>query len=146
MRADQSLSALRELFAAAPEPTLDDVVGEHLADFAGPAWLRRSGAPTMAVIGMKGWCGKRFAATGEGVNLVRSGAGLADSVPITARLGAATRDGRAAVVVTYPASARWPLRRCRDELRRVAPDTLLGLSFGVPLAPPGGAPFLLRRT
>jgi hypothetical protein len=35
--------------------------------------------------------------------------------------------------------------RVNDELRPLDDDTLLGLSFGLPLAPRGGAPFILNR-
>jgi hypothetical protein len=54
-------------------------------------------------------------------------------------------DGRPALVIRYPPDARWPHRRVTDELRPLDEDTLLGLSFGLPLAPMGGAPFLLHR-
>jgi hypothetical protein len=54
-------------------------------------------------------------------------------------------DGRPALVVSYPPDARFPWPRVRDEFRPFGPRTLLGMTFGIPLAPPGGTPFLLHR-
>jgi hypothetical protein len=146
-----SLSALRAAFRAAPEPTLDLLVGDHRAEFVGPRWLRLAGGPTMSVGRMHGWCGKRFDPDddGDGVivgaNRVRRGDAVADSVPITARIEPSRIDEGAAIVVSYPASAPFPWPRVRDEFRALVDGTLLGMTFGIPLAPAGGVPFLLRR-
>lgn len=86
-----SLASLRQAFREAPEPSLDPLVGEHAGTFAGPWWLRSSAPMVMTAGRMRGWCGKRFEADGDG-------------------------DG-----------------------------VLLGLTFGIPLAPPA-TPFLLRRS
>jgi len=64
---------------------------------------------------------------------------------MTARIAPSRVDGRPALVITYPSDARWPHRLVNDELRPLDELTLLGLSFGLPLAPRGGAPFILHR-
>lgn len=146
-----SLSALREAFRAAPEPVHADLVGVFDAQFVGPFWLRSAGPTTMRLGRMAGWCGKRFEADddGDGVlqgsNRVRREATVSDSVPMTARLTAARLDGRPALVVSYPGDAPFPWPRVTDEFRPFGDGTLLGLTFGIPLAPPGGTPFLLHR-
>jgi hypothetical protein len=146
-----SMSALRAAFRDAPDPTLDLLVGDHEAEVIGPAWLRAAAGPSMVLVRMPGWCGKRFDADsdGDGViagfNLVRRGGVVSDSIPITASLSPSRLDGRPAIVVAYPADAPFPWPRVRDEFRAFGEGVLLGMTFGIPLAPPGGAPFLLRR-
>lgn len=146
-----SLSALRGAFRAAPDPALADLVGVHGAEFIGPGWLRAAAPLSMGVLGMPGWCGKRFDPDpGDGIlrgaNLARSkDRAVGDSIPITARLEPSRMDGRPALVVSYPPEARFPWPRVRDEFRPFGSGTLLGMTFGIPLAPPGGTPFLLHR-
>jgi hypothetical protein len=81
----------------------------------------------------------------EGENLLHRGARLVESIPMRARIAPSRVDGRLALVISYPPDARWPHRRVKDELRPLDESTLLGLSFGLPLAPRGGAPFILHR-
>lgn len=146
-----SLSALRQAFRAAPEPSIDRLVGEHAAAFVGPGWLRAAAGPSMVLGRMPGWCGKRFDPDddGDGViagaNRVRRAGVVSDSIPITARLSPSRLDGRPAIAVAYPADAPFPWPRVRDEFRAFGEGVLLGMTFGIPLAPPGGVPFLLRR-
>jgi hypothetical protein len=152
-----SMSALRQAFLSAPDPTLADLVGTHEGEFIGPGWLRAAG-PVMTRLGrMPGWCGKRFApaeggpteggtADLVGVNLVRSGGQVSDSVPIKAAIGPSRLDGRPALIVVYPVDAPFPWPRVTDELRPFGDGVLLGMTFGIPASPPHGAPFLLRRT
>jgi hypothetical protein len=105
----------------------------------------------MSLTGMHGWWGKQFrprAGAGdalEGENLVRRRGRLVESIPMTARLAPSRVDGRTAIVIRYPPDARWPHRMVTDELRPLDDHTLLGLSFGLPLAPRAGAPFILQR-
>jgi hypothetical protein len=145
----RSVRELRRTFCDAPAPELRALVGTHEAEFAG--WLRLGGPLAMRLTGMPGWWGKRFrgpAGDGislEGENLLRRHGHLVEAIPMTARIEASRVDGRPAIVVTYPPDARWPHRRVTDELRPLGEHTLLGLSFGLPLAPRDGAPFILHR-
>jgi hypothetical protein len=81
----------------------------------------------------------------EGENLLRRRGRLVESIPMTAQIAPSRVDDRPAIVIEYPPDARWPHRRVNDELRPLGENTLIGLSFGLPLAPRGGAPFLLHR-
>lgn len=149
--ASASLRELRDAFTAAPVPSLDLLVGFRPAQFAGPRWLRAAGRPLMTTTGMPGWVGKRFRRTDDpaalvGENLVRrrGQAELQASVPMRATIEPATLDGRAALVVRYPPGAPWPWRGVRDELRSLPDGRLIGLTYGIPGAPPKGTPFLLH--
>lgn len=147
--ATASIRALREAFLAAPVPTLDLLVGFRESEFAGPWWLRASGPPALALTGMRGWAGKRFRSTDdpavlEGENMLRRGGALVPSIPLRAAIEPATLDRRPALVVRYPADARWPWRRVRDELRPLSDGRLIGMTYGLPGAPPKGGPFLLH--
>ena len=42
-----SIGALHQAFRSAPEPILDDLVGEHAGEYVGPFWLRAAGALVM---------------------------------------------------------------------------------------------------
>jgi hypothetical protein len=144
-----SVTELQRAFRDAPEPELSALAGTHEAKFAG--WLRVGGPFAMSATGMHRWWGKRFRApTGggdslEGENVLRRRGRLVASIPMTARIGRSRVDGRAAILIDYPPHARWPHHRVRDELRPLDERTLLGLSLGLPLAPRGGAPFILHR-
>lgn len=148
-----ALSGLKDLhtrFAAAPEPALEDLIGRHEAEYAGPRWIRAVGPTTMRLTGMPGWWGKTFAAGSdpavlEGANLVSRSGTIERSVPMTAQLQPSRVDGRLALVVSYPPDAPFPWRRVNDELRVVGDGILLGLTWGIPLGPGGGTPFVLHR-
>jgi hypothetical protein len=144
----RSVRVLRRAFRDAPSPELAALVGTHEAEFAG--WLRLGGPLAMRLTGMPGWLGKAFRARAgadmlEGENLLLRRGRLVESIPMTAKIAPSRVDGRPALVITYPPDARWPHRRVTDELRPLDECTLLGLSFGLPLAPRGGAPFVLHR-
>ena len=146
-----SIGELRRLFRGGAAPALADLVGRHEAQFVGPWWLRLAAPPGVALFGLRGWFGKEFAAappdatTLAGVNLLRRDGTLVPTLPMRARLASSRVDGRPALVVGYPPDARWPWPRVVDELRLVADDAMLGLTFGPLVGLPGGAPFLLLR-
>ena len=144
-----SVASLQEAFRRAQAPELAMLIGDHEAEFAG--WLRLGGPLAMRLTGMPGWWGKRFRVPADGgetlggENLLRRRGRLVESIPMTARIAPSRVDGRPALVITYLPDARWPHRLVNDELRPLDELTLLGLSFGLPLAPRGGAPFILHR-
>ena len=146
-----STRALQEAFRSAPEPTADDLVGAHRGEYVGARWLRTAGPVMMRVGRMPGWYGKRFAPSDEGastlvgVNLLRSGDQIVDSVPMKAAVGPSRLDGRPALIIGYPEDAPFPWPRVTDELRPFGKGALIGVTFGIPGSLPGGTPFLLRR-
>jgi hypothetical protein len=146
---EASVRGLQRAFRAAPAPELAALVGTHKARFAG--WLRVGAPLSMSLTGMHGWWGKRFrlprgeGQTLEGENLLYRQGRLVESIPMTAEIAPSRVDGRSVILIRYPPDARWPHYRVNDELRPLDQRTLLGLSFGLPLAPRGGAPFVLHR-
>ncbi len=151
VKLNASVRELQEAFREARAPDLATLLGSHDGEVLGPAWLRQGAALTFRLSGMPGWCGKTFhpatsdADTLEGENLVRRHGRTEPSIPIQARIVPSRIDGRPAIVIRYPTDARFPWRRVTDELRPLDDRTLLGLSFGIPLGPRGGSPFVLRR-
>lgn len=142
-------------------PALDDLVGDLAASFVPP--LRHVAPAGLGLVGLPRWWGKRFAAAGSpspgapatellGVNLVRPdghappGSPLAETLPMTARLGPSIADGAPAVVVAYAADAPRPWRWVRDEVRRDEQGRLVGMTYvDLPgLRRTGGTPFLLQ--
>lgn len=144
-----SVRALRRAFNEASAPELANLIGRYEATFAG--WLRVGGPLAMDLTGMAGWWGTQFRAPAngqdslEGENLLLRRGRLVESLPMRAHIGPSRVDGRPALVVKHSPDARWPHNRVTDELRPLDDDTLVGLSFGFPLAPRSGAPFILRR-
>ena len=136
------LQELWDEFEGCQAPALDTVAGQWRSQFIGPLWLRLPAPVFLAVRGMPFWAGKRFDepvdGVAHGVNLLQVRGFRKDSLAITA-----TNEGRD-LVVRYPADAPWPWPGVVDRLRARDADTLLGMTFGLPLMPPKGAPFLLR--
>ncbi|MFP2909213.1 hypothetical protein ACLESD_30070 [Pyxidicoccus sp. 3LFB2] len=116
-------------------------------EFVGPAWLRLGSPVLLAVLGMRGWWGKDFAAGAHGgVNLVRRGDGLHPSVPVLLRNGVSKADGRTGLQVEYPREAGVQWRPFVDELRWLDGRTLLALThLELPLLRRLTLPFLLHR-
>lgn len=145
-----SLTDIASAFHAARDPDVAMLSGDHHAELLGPVWLRVTGRALMSVTGMPRWYGKSFGAPSpdgvvSGANLLQRNGGIERSIPMTASVELSPFDGRPALVVRYPTSARWPWRGVADHLRPLGDDVLLGLTFGIPGSPGGGAPFLLRR-
>ena len=135
------------LTAPRPEDLLHDVVGDLVASFVPP--LTHIAPPGLGLIGLRHWRGKRFrpGADGvEGVNLVRRGTELVETMPMALAAGTSLADGRPTLVVTYEPTAPRPWRWVRDEIRWTADGTaLVGMTLvDLPgLRRLGGTPFLL---
>lgn len=138
-----SLQQLWDEFDAAPQPDLERLVGEHRSELIGPLWITLPAPVFLAVRGMPFWAGKRFGQPVDGVlrgvNLLEVRGFRKDSLPVTGAL-----EGRD-LVVRYPSDAPWPWPGVVDRLRPRDDRTLLGMTFGLPLMPANGAPFLLHR-
>jgi hypothetical protein len=144
------LTEVRGLFAAAGQPAVDMLVGRHRARFVGPGWWRHLGVGLVAALGMPGWVGKEFWPTADpdvldGRNLLLRRGALVPSFPMRARVAPSRLDGRPALVVTYPVPAPWQWRQVTDELRALAPGSLVGLTVSSLPVMPRGLPFRLDR-
>lgn len=149
-----SLGALRGLFTQAGAPTALPAAGDYLVDFIGPAPLKVVAPRAIALGGMPGWRGKRFAANGTAVNLVdddnddnddEAGAHR-EILPMRVTLENSWLDGRPAIVCSYGTDGPVPWRWVRDEFRMLDDRRLLGLTFaGGPWSKAAAAPLLLTR-
>lgn len=131
------------------EEVLHEAAGDLEASFVAP--LAHVAPRGLALIGLPRWHGKRFrrSATGvEGVNLVRRGAGLDETLPMRLTEDVSLADGKPALVVSYAADAPRPWRWVRDELRAAPDGSVVGMTFvDLPgLRAAGGTPFLLVPT
>ncbi|MBC9731619.1 hypothetical protein [Nocardioides marmotae] len=137
-------SGLRPL---APEEVLATSVGDLRASFVAP--LGRVAPRGLALVGLRDWHGKRFRADDRGsvtgVNLVRRGGALEETMPMVVTLGVSLVDDLPALLVTYPPSTRKPWPWVRDELRGLPDGTVVGMTVvDLPgLRAAGGMPFLL---
>ncbi|MCP3136351.1 hypothetical protein [Pyxidicoccus xibeiensis] len=137
----------RELFSRLPVPERDTLPGRYRGEFVGPAWLRLGSPVLLALLGMRGWWGKDFAAGAHGgVNLVRRQGGLRPSVSLLLREGASRVDGRSGPRVEYPREAGLQWRPFVDELRWLDGRTLLAMThLELPVLRRLTLPFLLHR-
>lgn len=142
-----SLGGLRRLFAQAT-PSTELPTGDHHITFVGPSPLRVVAPRAIALGGMPGWRGKRFAADGTAVNLIDDDeAGRPREVlPMRVSLEDSWLDGRPTIVCSYGADSPKPWRWVRDEFRALDDRRLLGLTFvGGPWSRIAAAPLLLTR-
>lgn len=143
---NHSVRSLRRSWSDLTAPAATDVVGDLRASFVAP--LRTVAPMGLGLIGLRDWYGKRFRTDGSsvtGVNLVRRGGALVETLPMTLQLGISLADGLPALVVTYARSAPRPWPWVRDELRAAPDGTVVGMTYvDLPgLRRLGGTPFLL---
>ncbi len=142
-----SLGRLRTLFSGAPPPTTLPAPGDYLITFVGPAPLKAVAPRAIALGGMRGWRGKRFATGGDAVNLVDDADGsLRELMPMQVTIEPSWLDGRPVIVCSYGQDGPMPWRWVRDEFRALDDHRLLGLTFaGSRWSAPLAAPLLLTR-
>lgn len=142
-----SLAAFRPLFGRLAAPAPEALPGAYNATFVGPAWVRHLAGPALALVGVHGWCGKRFFAGGQAMNLVRASGEIVETLPMTYALTPARIDGAPCARLTYSVPARLPWPWIIDELRAWDADHLLGMTMLDRLGLARFAfPFLLTRT
>jgi hypothetical protein len=123
------LAAFPTMYRELEAPTLGQLVGTHRSAFVGPAWLRSIAPPGLALGGLGGWWGKRFDASGSGVNLVMHSGKPEAILPVRLEFRSSRVDARTTACVLYPPESRWPWPHVLDELRVLEPGCLLGLTF-----------------
>jgi hypothetical protein len=119
----------KPLFCSLPPPAIQSVQGVYSGQFTGPAWLRFSAAPSLALAGLGGWWGKVLAGDGTGHNLVLHQGKLYRRFPIRLVSIPSQVDGRPGLTVQYTPECPFPWPHVIDELRRLDEKTLLGLTI-----------------
>lgn len=145
-----SIGELKALFSTLPPPDAALRHGFFRARFIGPAWLRASGRPSVALSGLPGWQGKRFLNADDATNVLKKGDALVQALAMRVTPGTSQVDGRPGLALHYVAQdgvpAPFPWRFVRDELRAVDADTLLGMTVvDLPVLRHLAFPFLLER-
>lgn len=146
--ARRSAADLRELFRTAACPDLADVTGRLRAEIAGPAAVRIAAPIAFRLTGLSDWWGKDLRPADDGILAGHNLAGPdgeRTTLALLAEIGPSRTGTGNAVLVNYPPTAPWPWRNVVDELRLLPDGTVIALTFGLPLMPGGGSPFLLRR-
>ncbi|MBJ7457681.1 MAG: hypothetical protein JHD02_00690 [Thermoleophilaceae bacterium] len=138
MKLNRLHTALRKDFRDLPKPdSLDDFEGSFSALYVGPAPVRLGGPALMAMLGYRGWKGKRFARDGadlKGSSRFGDGEVAADRYPMRAHIGPSAIDGEDALVALYPSDTRKPWNKARDEFREFEDGRLLGITtFDIPV-------------
>lgn len=133
------------VFGSLPSPVMPPLPGDYQAEFVGPAWLRLTAGPSLALTSLAGWRGKRFALD-RVVNLVarRGVTTLQEALTMQPRVEPSSVDGKPAVRLHYPPSAGVPWRWAIDELRPLSDGCWLGMMHAeLPLLRHLHFPFLL---
>jgi hypothetical protein len=124
-----SLKQFRDLFVSLPVPELASIRGVYRAAFVGPAWLRTSAGPALALSGLGGWWGKEFSADGTAVNIVLRAGNFSTRFPMKLVNAKSFIDGRDGLAVHYQPGNPFPWMYIVDELRQMKADTLLGMTL-----------------
>lgn len=145
-----SLADLRRLFSTLPAPEAALRHGYFRATFIGPAWLRLSARPSLALTGLPGWQGKQFLDADAATNVLKTRGGQVHALAMRVTPGPSGLDGKPGLALTYPPHdgrpAPFPWRHVRDEMRVLDADTLLCMTIvELPLLRHFAFPFLLTR-
>ncbi|MEI7846081.1 MAG: hypothetical protein WCK35_09785 [Chloroflexota bacterium] len=149
------LKQFRNLFASLSIPDPAFLTGVYRAAFVGPAWLRSSAGPALALSGLGGWWGKEFTADKTAINIVvRSGAlshnqelGLFHKLfPMELVTARSFIDGENGLSLHYLPGNPFPWMYVVDELRSLDQDSLLGMTIAnLPGLRGLAFPFILRK-
>lgn len=145
-----SLAELKRLFSTLPAPVPESRHGFFRAQFVGPAWLRHSARPSLALSGLPGWQGKQFLDPDTATNVLKQGGQLTQALQMKVVPGVSRLDGKTGVALHYlprdgrPAPLPW--RWIQDEMRVLDEHTLLCMTvIDLPLLRHLAFPFLLVR-
>ena len=141
-----SLATLRQLFNTLSPAGPDLRNGFFRARFIGPAWLRLSAGPCVALSGLPGWQGKRFLDSSQATNILLRHGKVQEKFHMQCSERPSLIDGRPGVDLSYGEQGPIPWRWLRDELRVLDENTLLGMTvIDLPLLRNLAFPFLLSR-
>jgi hypothetical protein len=121
-------SYFRPLFTTLAAPREDALHGVYRGVFTGPAWLRLSAGPSLALGGLGGWWGKDFLEGGAGLNLAQHKGRLVRLFPFCLVPCISLVDARPGLAVQYTRDCPFPWPHVRDELRKLDDTTLLGMT------------------
>jgi hypothetical protein len=124
-----SLSQFRLIFKSLSAPAVDSLPGKYRAAFVGPAWLRASAGPALAVSGLGGWWGKEFYANGTAINIVLRAGSYGTRFPMKFVQARSFIDQKDGLALQYQHGNPFPWMYIVDELRRIDAERLLGMTI-----------------
>lgn len=124
-----SLIAIRRLFFTLDPPERGSLRGVFRGIFVGPAWLRKMWGPLLVATGLGGWWGKEFDAQGNAINLVFRKGRYEGRFPMLIVQQTSRLDRKPGVEMHYRAENPFPWPFIVDELRRIDPGMLLGMTL-----------------
>lgn len=141
----QTLGSFQSLFKTLTPPDPAALAGIYQAEFVGPAWLRKTAPLSLALGGLSGWWGKAFDGQGHGDNILRRRGSFLRVLPMVVHSAPSRLDGKEGITISYPAGSSFPWPWIVDEVRRLDPTTLLGMTLvTLDWAPKVAFPFLLH--
>jgi hypothetical protein len=141
-----SLKQFKELFISLAIPNPKDIRGKYRAAFVGPAWLRTSAAPALAVTGLGGWWGKEFFDDGTAINIIFHAGNFSTRFRMKFVNARSWIDNKSGLALYYQKGNPFPWMYVVDEIRRVDESTLLGMTIANLSGLRGMAfPFILQK-
>lgn len=141
-----SLKQFRDMFGSLSIPIPHEIFGKYRAEFVGPAWLRRSAAPALAITGLGGWWGKEFFNDGTAINIIFHAGNFSTRFGMKFVQARSFIDGRGGLALHYQKGNPFPWMHVVDEIRRVDETILLGMTIANVAGLRGMAfPFILQK-
>jgi hypothetical protein len=142
-----SLRQFRELFTSLTVPDQTSIRSLYRASFVGPAWLRTSANPALAITGLGGWWGKEFHDDGTAINIVLRAGKFSTRFPMKFVKAKSFIDHKDGLALHYQQGNPFPWMYVVDELRRMDEQTLLGMTIPNVSGLRGLAfPFILQKS
>ncbi len=123
-----SLRDFSQLFATGSVPIIANTAGYYRAALVGPAWLRATAGPTIAIGGLTNWWGKHIREDGSATNLVWQGEKLVPRLTMQLVDTNSVLDGKHTLALIYSTENPFPWPYVVDELRRLETGTFLGMA------------------
>jgi hypothetical protein len=123
-----SLRDFSQLYATGSVPVITNTAGYYRAAFVGPAWLRATAGPAIAIGGLANWWGKHIRQDGSATNLIWQGEKLVPRLTMQLIDTTSALDGKHTLALIYGPENPFPWPYVVDELRRLEPGTFLGMT------------------
>jgi hypothetical protein len=141
-----SIKDFRNLFQTLLVPEASSIRGTYQASFVGPAWLRASAGPALAISGLDGWWGKEFHDDGTAINIVLRAGKYSTRFPMKFTQARSFIDHKGGLALHYQQGNPFPWMYVVDELRRIDDTTILGMTIANVNGLRGLAfPFILQK-
>ena len=140
------LRRFRQLFASLDIPNRDELPGKYQGAFVGPAWVRLLIKPALFLVGLGGWWGKEIYEDGLAINILLRQGKMTPRFRMKLAKERSHLDGRDGLSLYYEKDNPILWLFIVDEIRRIDPSTLLGMTHpSVPGFRWFALPFVLQK-